>query len=141
MKNIKLLITLFMVASSTVMYAQATLEIEVANIREAKGLINASLFTDESSFLKKQFAGKILKASGKTVVLQFDNLPVGNYALSIIHDENENGELDKNFMGIPKEGFAFGNNALGTFGPPNFNETLIKLKEGISKQSVTLKYY
>ncbi len=141
MKKIQLLITLYMLASSSVMYAQATLEIEVVNIREAKGLISASLFTDESSFLKKEFAGKTLKASGKTVVLQFDNLPVGNYALSLIHDENGNGDLDKNFMGIPKEGFAFGNNALGTFGPPDFDETLIKLKEGISKQSITLKYY
>ncbi len=57
--------------------------------------------------------GKIVKVNGPEVTVVFENLAPGEYGISVVHDENENGDLDKNFVGIPKEGFAFGNNAMG----------------------------
>ena len=60
---------------------------------------------------------------------------------SIGHDENENGELDKNIMGIPTEGFAFGNNSMGTFGPPPFEKAKITLGSNTEKQVINLRYF
>jgi uncharacterized protein (DUF2141 family) len=100
--------------------AQSSLEIHVNNIKSKKGSIRFGLFTTEADYLKNPVEKKIIKSTGNEVTVVFENLQPGDYALSVIHDENENGELDSNAFGIPKEGFAFGNNALGSFGPPSF---------------------
>jgi uncharacterized protein (DUF2141 family) len=54
-------------------------------------------------------AAQKIAASGKEVVLKFD-LPAGEYAVQVLHDENDNGKLDTNFMGMPTEGYGFSNN-------------------------------
>jgi len=138
---IKILLGAIVTFQSQLLFAQASLEVTVTNIREVKGSIRASVFNDKSNFLKKEYQGRVAKVSGDSMTILFDNLPAGDYALSVIHDENENGELDSNFMGIPKEGFGFGNNALGRFGPPDFEKTLVKVTNASLKQSIALKYY
>ena len=121
--------------------AQAKLEVTVKNIKEPKGTIRVGLFTNENDFLKTAAVGKVVKAIGREITVVFENLKPGDYAVSVIHDENENGELDSNMMGIPKEGFAFGNNAMGMFGPPSFDKAKITLNSTSEKQIVDLKYY
>ena len=110
------------------------------NIRAEKGNIMVGLFNNEDDFLKKALHGKVVKASGTTVTVLFENLPAGDYAVSIVHDENENGEMDTNMVGLPKEGFAFGNNAMGMFGPPSFDKAKVQLDGKPQKQDITLKY-
>jgi uncharacterized protein (DUF2141 family) len=122
-------------------FAQGKLEVTVNNIKEAKGTIRVGLFTTEDTFLKDAAFGKIVKAKGNQVTVVFENLKAGEYAVSVIHDENENGELDTNMVGIPKEGFAFGNNAMGAFGPPSFDKAKITLKNTSEKQKIELKYF
>ena len=74
------------------------------------------------------------------VQLVFEDLPAGDYAVSVMHDANKNGELDKTAIGIPKEGFGFSNNVLGRFGPPKFKEA--KFTMPLEKTLViTLKYH
>src|SRR4051812_46082353 len=129
-------------AVSLTSFSQSTLEVTVQNIKEAKGTIRVGLFKTEETFLKKAAEGKVVKASDSEVTVTFENLKPGEYAVSVIHDENENGELDKNAMGIPKEGFAFGNNAMGMFGPPSFEEAKTMVKDHAqAKQSIKLKYF
>jgi len=48
-----------------------------------------------------------------------------NAAFAAYHDENENGELDRNVIGIPKERYGYSNNARGLTGPPSFEEAAI----------------
>ena len=131
---------LAIVAASFQVNAQANLEVTVKNIKETKGSIRVGLFTNEDDFLKKAADGKVVKASKSEVTVVFENLKPGTYAVSVIHDENENGELDKNVMGIPKEGFAFGNNAMGTFGPPDFDKAKVTIEKSPLKQVINLKY-
>jgi len=135
------ILLLLTISSSAILAQPATLEVVVTNIKEIKGSLRASLFTNESMFLKEEYRGQVVKVTGQVMTILFENLPKGDYALSVIHDENENGELDTNFMGIPNEGFAFGNNAQGTFGPPSFDKTLVEISEGVTKHSIRLKYY
>ena len=122
-------------------FAQLSLEIHVENIKSKKGSIQFGLFTTEEDYLKKPIEKKIIKPTGKEVTVVFENLQPGDYALSIIHDENENGELDTNAFGIPKEGFAFGNNAQGSFGPPPFEKAKITMVDQNIKQEIKLKYF
>ena len=65
------------------------------------------------------------------VIATFENLRLGTYALSLYHDENNNGMLDTNFFGIPKEPYGFSNDARGTFGPPKYTAAQFEfIKDG-----------
>ena len=121
--------------------AQSSLEIHLNNIKSKKGSIQFVLFTTEEDYLKNPIEKKVIKSTGKDVTVVFENLQPGDYALSVIHDENENGQLDSNALGIPKEGFAFGNNALGSFGPPPFEKAKITIVDQDIKQDINLKYF
>lgn len=127
--------------AASVGFAQGKLQVTVKNIKTETGDIRVGLFTNENDFLKKASDGKVVKASGKEVTVVFENLKPGSYAVSVIHDENANGELDTNLMGIPKEGFAFGNNAMGTFGPPSFDKAKVEMEKSDLRQEIALKYF
>ncbi|MEJ7647198.1 MAG: DUF2141 domain-containing protein [Chryseolinea sp.] len=117
----------------------STLEVTVNNIKSDKGTIRIGLFTKEE-FLKTPFEGKIVKATPEGVTVVFENLKAGTYAISVVHDENENGKMDTNKLGIPREGYAFGNNALGKLGPPTFNQANVVIGPETVKQVLKIKY-
>ena len=136
----KFLMTATMMVLAFVVFAQAQLEITVTGSKENKGSIRVGLFNSENDFLKKAVYGEIVKVTGSEVVVVFNNLPEGEYGVSVVHDENENGELDSNFMGIPNEGFAFGNDAMGAFGPPSYSDAKIKVDAKQLKQKIKMRY-
>jgi uncharacterized protein (DUF2141 family) len=57
------------------------------------------------------------------------------------HDENENFDIDRSFLGWPKEGMGFSNDARMNYGPPDFDEAAIELKRGRNETRVNLRYY
>ena len=117
-----------------------TMEVVIKNVDASVGNIAAALFSNEADFLKTRFAAKKVKAIKGEVHLVFENIPDGKYALSVYHDANTNGELDKNLIGIPKEGFGFSNDAMGMFGPPDFKDASFDWKGG-DIIGLTLRYY
>ena len=139
MKKIIVFIPLMAILTLSAM-AQNTIEVTVKNIREVKGSIRVGLFNSDESFLKNALDGKVVKVSAKEIIVVFENLKPGEYAVSVVHDENDNGELDSNLMGIPKEGFAFGNNATGMFGPPDFSKAKVKVDGRKVIQVINLNY-
>ena len=112
-------------------YAQTgTVNVEISEINAAKGLMSIGLYSDEKGFPDKgkEYKGKDVEVTGQTLVYTFKDVPIGTYAIAIIHDTNSNGKLDKNFLGIPKEGYAFSNNVFGVLGlPPVFKDASFKL--------------
>ncbi len=138
MKSIFLVICCMLISYSS--FCQATLTITVTDIRNTKGSIAVGLYTSKESFLKKTSIGKAVKASGTEVKVVFENLRAGEYAISIIHDENNNKDLDRNRLGLPKEGYGFGNNAKSRFGPPKYDEVKILIKDQPVSQTVEMKY-
>jgi len=120
--------------------AQHKLVVKVKNIKQSEGTVRVALFNSADSFLDKAYHTQSVKASGTEVTVEFTDLPAGDYAISAFHDANDNGQLDKNFMGIPKEGFGFGNNAMGAFGPPSFDKAKVDLKSGSASQEIELNF-
>lgn len=116
------------------------LVVVVDNIKERKGELILALFNSESDFLKKGVKSMTVKVSkGGLTKAKFTDIPKGNYSISVIHDVNENGELDKNFAGMPKEGFGFSNNKMGIFGPPTFEECLVELTADQNEVKIALR--
>ena len=64
----------------------------------------------------------------------------GTYAMACFHDENENGELDTNWLGIPREGTCASNNAKSFFGPPKWKDAKFAYRGGRFVQAIKVRY-
>lgn len=121
-----------------------TLEISIAGLKNNNGKILIALYNNEDGFNKPE---KVFKEYYVDIVsiplkITLNNLPSGTYAFALFHDENNNRILDKNLIGIPKEGFTFSNNALGSFGPPPFDKAKFTISASKpTTQALKLKFY
>lgn len=107
------------------------LVIEITGLKEASGDVYVAVFNSDDTFLGDEpvQAKKIVIADaldGEVVRTELE-LPMGDYAFSAFHDKNSNGEIDTNFVGIPKEPIAMSNNAVGKFGPPKYEDAVFSL--------------
>lgn len=132
--SISALIVIGLLGASN-LFAQGKLEITVKNIKDYKGSIRVSLFNNEKDFLEKTLESKVVVASATEATVVFEKLKPGEYAVSVIHDLNDNKKLDTGFMGIPKEPYGFSNNARGQFGPPSYESSKLVVK-GVVKMSI-----
>ncbi|MBL7739988.1 MAG: DUF2141 domain-containing protein [Chitinophagaceae bacterium] len=121
------------------------ISIIINNLRNSKGQVLVSLFKDGDGYPdepEKAFRkGKATIISGNRATLSFTDLPSGEYAAVILHDENSNLKMDKNWIGLPKEGYGFSNNVMGTFGPPGFSKASFRhTADKLSVVSIRLRY-
>lgn len=72
--------------------------------------------------------------------LIYDNVPFGKYALTVHHDLNNNGIMDRNFIGYPKEGFGLSRNPTILLSVPDFEECEFELNSSIKTLHVVLKF-
>ena len=82
----------------------------------------------------------ISQISGKDASFEFSDIKPGKYAIAVIHDENYNGKLDKNFFGIPKEGYGFSSGAEVTMSAPSFSDAEFSYDGGNLQMSISLNY-
>jgi uncharacterized protein (DUF2141 family) len=120
----------------------ATLTVHVTGARNAKGKIRVALFRDAKGFPNDASQAVHTQAADidpQTLSAQvvFADLRTGVYAVSVFHDENMNEKLDKNLMGMPKEGYGASNNPRKRMGPPPFDEAKFSLHQ--PKQSIEIK--
>ena len=115
--------------------------IKVDGLKKAEGSIAALLFNTEVGFPdnpKSAFASAEVRVIDSNPTLIFSNLPPGKYAVSLIHDVNDNKDLDKNFVGIPIEPFGFsGNKSLFT-GLPKFDDAAIVINKDQVESTIRL---
>ena len=111
----------------------------VKNVASSTGFVRGAL-CDKETFLKTCAQTASEKANGDKVTLIFKNVPVGKYAFNAYHDENANGKMDRNLIGIPTEGYAFSRDARGRRGPPLFDDAAFEVKDGSNDITVTLNY-
>lgn len=102
------------------------LTVEVGGARSDKGFVSAALYNEVSGWMKQTFRAERV-AAGASVRLVFRDLPAGSYALAVIHDENGNGKLDSNVVGMPTEAYGFSRDARAPFSPPKFEDAVLQL--------------
>lgn len=120
MKHLFTTITVFL---SIVTYAQtSTLTVTVTNIKNNQGKVLVGMYSGDNNFMKKTIYGKVGEIKANTAKVVFENIPDGEYAISLYHDENNNGKLDKGWFGIPKEGYGCSNDTKGNMGPPKYED-------------------
>ena len=126
MKNILLAITFLLLGFSNSNAQEDTFEltVEITGMEVDKGKVFLALYNSEDTFLKSSKTTKGTNAivkDGKAIAY-FKGLKKGEYAVSLFHDENDNGKMDTKIFGIPKEPYGFSNNAKGFMGPPKFKD-------------------
>lgn len=119
----------------------ASLEIDVQNLRSAKGVLQVCLTARAESFPDCKNDSRAISRSvpASQTRIHFDSLPPGNYAAAVIHDENGNKKLDT-MMGIPREGFGFSRNPPIRFGPPRFDAARFVVGDASPPQQVKMRY-
>lgn len=113
--------------------------VEVTNLLNTNGKLSIGLYNkndDTFANMSKYYKSVNLKIDDSKVIYRFKNIPNGTYAVAVVHDENENKELDKNFFGVPKEGYGFSNNIRPSFRGANFEESKFEL---MSNKNVVIK--
>jgi uncharacterized protein (DUF2141 family) len=125
--------------------AASTLTIRVVGAKNSKGQIAIALFNGEAGFpgdKSKALRTLQTKIDPQTLSAQvtLDALPRGVYAVSVFHDENSNGQLDKNVFGIPKEGYGASNNPKKSMGPPKFADARFQLDQPEKVIEISLRY-
>ena len=140
------LVLLFSISS--VVYATdnkgITLTVGVSDLRNSKGNVVFALYNRVDAFPDEQYKKyyKILRgniANNSSVVI-FKDLPNGEYAVNILHDENNDGKIKKRFI-LPVEGIGFSNfQSIGFSNRPTFEKASFNLRKSTTI-SVTILYF
>ena len=109
-----------------------TLRIHVDGLRNSTGDVGTTLFSSpdgwpENNSKAYRHGPTPIEPGQRQVTAVWEHLPSGDYAVAVIHDENQNHKLDRNFIGWPKEGFGFANNPHVGLSAPSFRAALIHL--------------
>ena len=136
------LFVMFLAGTSPV--ASESTGILIVNINgfpSSEGFAMVALHDSEESY-KGEADAAIAKTQVKVVDQKvqaiFGNIAYGGYGISIFHDENANGKMDKNAMGIPKEAYGFSNNAKGFLGKPDYANVVFQLDSAEKQITINL---
>lgn len=115
---------------------------QIVGMRNNTGVVRIGLYT-KSNFLEVQnqlFGTRLFVQNGKAFKL-VENLPPGKYAMSVLHDENDNNEMDFRFL-LPSEGCGFTNNPKLFLSRPSFETCSFEVKAGVtSTVQIQMKYF
>jgi uncharacterized protein (DUF2141 family) len=119
------------------------IHVEIDGLHNDKGQVLCALFSSAFDFPKrtdKAVAHARSDISHGHAFCEFSGIASGTYAVSVFHDENSNGKMDTNFMGIPREGVGASNNAKGHFGPPKFEAAAFHFSGDRVDLKITINY-
>lgn len=111
---------------------RAGIELTITGFENSDGVAMVSLVNSREMFENEtHFRAARCPVIEQEAHLVLEDLPLGDYALKVIHDENSNGELDTRMFGIPKEAYGFSRDARGQFGPPDYAEAVFHYGGGL----------
>ena len=122
---------------------RGTIAVTVHGVRGGEGSLRAKLVARGEGFPGSDahvVAKRKLPIRGDRVRLAFEDVPYGEYALVVLHDEDDDGALARGWLGLPAEGLAFSNGARIRRGPPSFEEARFALDRPRVELDVDLQY-
>jgi uncharacterized protein (DUF2141 family) len=153
-QTVRFFLALLILVLSTTPALSNDLRLTIDNVRSDSGEILIALYDDADGFRSAiansakrglvpdsgRLIGTAIRAARGMQSTVFTQLPAGRYAIVVIHDENDNGRLDKNLWAMPIEGYGFGNNAQGFLSAPSFDAAAITIGNGQVSASINLIY-
>ncbi len=107
------------------------LQVSVSAVASAKGWIEFALYKNPDTFAKVGTTYRLARTDAQKgmVSYTFKDLESGKYAVVVYHDVNQNKICDKNFFGVPTEGYAFSNNVRPNLSVPSFEDCCFKFQQ------------
>jgi uncharacterized protein (DUF2141 family) len=132
---------------ATLAFAQSScpgIHVKILDIENSTGTVACALFESPVGF-PTEFLGSasnimIIKIRDTRARCNFLDVPPGTYALAVIHDENMNGKLDANFLGVPTEGYGFSSGAEASMSAPSFEDASFSYDGGDLDLTLELNY-
>jgi uncharacterized protein (DUF2141 family) len=95
------------------------------NLPSTKGVVRIVLYDQPDQFLSQygwcRADSAYIRADGSAEIT-IENLTYGKYAAAIYHDENQNGMIDRNLVGMPTEAYGFSNNIRAKWSIPGYDK-------------------
>lgn len=119
------------------------LTVRIRNLRMSTGHLGCALYSSAAGYpgdpsrAVDQVLGRIDRT---TALCLFDDLTAGRYAVSVAHDEDGDGELDRGLFGIPREPWGASNDAPARFGPPSFSDAVFRYEGGRRSIRIRLRH-
>ena len=124
--------------------ARQDVVVTAVDLRSAQGTVLACLTPRDGTFPdcgEDARAHRKMVRANTRVTIVFNDVAPGEYAVSLLHDENGNGKVDKSLF-VPKEGFGFSNDAAVRFGPPRFSAAAFKVGQSEPVyQTIRMRYF
>jgi len=124
--------------------SRGALKVDISNLRHTEGQVLVSLYSRAEGFPRDHEAiyreMTLHNISSESVSVSFDDLPHGEYAVAILHDENRNFDMDYNFLNLPKEGYGFSNNVKPRLKAPSFEAAKLTLAGPIKVIEISVHY-
>ncbi|GAB1857735.1 DUF2141 domain-containing protein [Flavobacteriaceae bacterium MHTCC 0001] len=135
------IICLFILSTSLAIAQEVngnSITVSVTNLKSNDGKVFIALYDSKDTFLNKGFKAFRGQIYDNSCVVEFKNIPNGEYAVSIYHDENGNNKMDTSIFGIPKEDYGCSNNAKGFMGPPKWDDAKFTVQDKSITQNIKL---
>ena len=119
--------------------AQGVIKVTFADLESNEGQVFVCLFNQESGFpgkMEQALRVEKVAVADRQARYTFGDLPLGTYAVSVMHDRNDDGDIEKNFMGMPKEKVGISN---VTGGRPTFEKAAFALTTDEPTVALTIK--
>ena len=122
--------------------ASADLTLSIDGVRSDAGWAMIAVYDRADAFEKREGAAATVRIRARKgrISLTLDGLPAGRYAVVAFHDEDGDGALDANLLGIPSEGFGFSRGARGFMGPPAFADAAVTVGADDVSTTVPIDY-
>ena len=138
-KIIQLAFFMSLLSPALALAESSSVRVVVTGLSPATGPVEISLFDAAESFMVEPY----LQQSGTadengSFETEFVSLPDGEYAVVVVHDANDNGKLDRGFLGFGGEGYGFSNNAQSWFGWPDFEDVKIMVDQPATLVEINL---
>ncbi len=121
-----------------------SLVVEVYGFRTLQGALLFSLFRAEDGFpddSSRALVNLFIPVKSGRIVFTLPPLPIGLYSYSLLHDENDNGKMDRSLLGTPLDGYALSNDLEGHFGLPKATAALFELTAKPQRHELRIRYF
>lgn len=138
------LVALNLSASSFAQSPCSGIHVSIPDIKNSNGAVACALFEKPEGFPTEflRYATHIMMMKIRNTQGRCDFLDIepGIYALAVIHDEDMDGKIDTNWLGVPREGYGFSADAEASMGAPSFKEASFTYDGGDLELTISLNY-
>ncbi|MEM6253080.1 MAG: DUF2141 domain-containing protein [Cyanobacteria bacterium P01_D01_bin.156] len=133
---------LLMLSAMPVQASSSQLTVDISGVKEPEGQVCLNLFDRSAGFpSKREEALQSVCLAATETIATFTDLSQGSYAVSVFHDANSDNEFNRNFVGMPTEGFGFSRNPDALTGPPDFGEAVFLVAGTETRIEIELRYF